>query len=98
MTNPDRAQPEPRVRRRTLAPDEHLQIDPAEWRDALVIVAAGAIEVVTRHGARRRFAAGAMLPFVELSIVEVINDDPRQPVTLVALHRPGADSAVSDHT
>lgn len=52
------------------------------------MVATGEIEVVTRHGARQQFAAGAMLPFAELPIVEVRNVNAQRPATLVVVRRP----------
>jgi hypothetical protein len=51
----------------------------AEWRDALVLVASGALEVESTAGARQRFSAGATLWLARLS--------------LRALHNPGSEIA-----
>jgi hypothetical protein len=44
-----------------LAPDEQLHIDPDAWRDAIVFVETGEIELECCAGECRRFATGAVL-------------------------------------
>jgi hypothetical protein len=44
-----------------LAPDEGLRIDDDLWRDAIVFVEAGPVELECVVGGRRRFASGAVL-------------------------------------
>lgn len=78
-----------RVHRRDLTPGEHYPVLDREWRGALAILATGEIEVITRHGARRRFTAGAMLALVELDIVEIVNTSTDSVAVLLALHRVG---------
>jgi hypothetical protein len=69
-------------RRRTtvVAPGDWRVFDPAEWRDALVIVESGEIELHCSRGGHRSFAAGAMLCFLGLG--------------LRALHNPGVEDTV----
>ncbi|ACZ84014.1 hypothetical protein Aros01_03353 [Streptosporangium roseum] len=44
-----------------LACGEARPYDPAEWRDAIVRVEGGQVELETADGARRRFGHGAVL-------------------------------------
>lgn len=76
------ARPSPAFCRRTtiLVPGDWQVFDPSEWRDALVIVEAGALELHCSRGGRRRFDAGAMLCFLGLG--------------LRALHNPGVVDTV----
>jgi quercetin dioxygenase-like cupin family protein len=50
-------------RRRVLdvAPGEELDIDAHRWRDALVVLESGEVELECAAGERSRFAAGAVL-------------------------------------
>ena len=50
-----------RVHAVTLAPGEERRYDEQEWRDALVIVCAGRVEMEGLTGSRGTFAAGAIL-------------------------------------
>jgi hypothetical protein len=52
----------------------------AEWRDAIVVVASGTIELECRGGGRHRFDCGDILWLAELP--------------LLALHNPGSDATV----
>jgi quercetin dioxygenase-like cupin family protein len=63
-----------------LPPGGARSYDSAEWRDALVLVASGSLELEFTGGARRRFSTGAMLWLARLS--------------LRALHNPGSEVAV----
>lgn len=65
--------------------------DPVEWRDALVLVEHGEVELETVGGACRRFAAGAVLCFTGLPLRLLRNVGPGH-VTLVAVSRRGSDS------
>lgn len=44
-----------------LAPEEALRIDAGSWRDAILFVEAGPVELECVAGERRRFASGAVL-------------------------------------
>ena len=44
-----------------LAPDEELGIDPDAWRDAIVFLETGEVELECVAGECRRFVAGAVL-------------------------------------
>jgi hypothetical protein len=46
-----------------LAPDEELRIDAGRWRDAIVFLETGEVELECVAGECRRFAAGAVLCF-----------------------------------
>ena len=46
-----------------LAAGEDLAFEPAAWRDAVVFVAAGEVELECRGGERRRFGMGAVICF-----------------------------------
>jgi hypothetical protein len=49
------------VRRIAVAPGAERAYDAAEWRDALVVVERGAVELECRSGARRTFVSGDIL-------------------------------------
>ena len=51
-----------------------------EWRDALVLIERGAVDLLCVRGGRRRFTQGAVLFFEGLA--------------LTALHNPGVDETV----
>ena len=57
----------------TLAPGEDRPHDEDEWRDALVVVDAGEIELCCSAGGSRTFGAGAVLWFTGLELVRVRN-------------------------
>lgn len=44
-----------------LAPEDRLRIDDGSWRDAIVFVETGAVELECVAGGRRGFASGAVL-------------------------------------
>ncbi len=44
-----------------IEPGRSRLYDAAEWRDALVVVEAGEVQLECRHGARRPFARGSVL-------------------------------------
>lgn len=64
----------------TLAPGGTRPYDPAEWRDALVVVECGEIELECRAGGRRRFGSGEVLWLAGIG--------------LRALHNRGTETAV----
>jgi hypothetical protein len=60
------ARDELRFRKRVieLTPKDELRIDTAAWRDAIVFLETGEVELECSAGERRRFAAGAVLCLV----------------------------------
>jgi hypothetical protein len=70
----------------TVAPGTRRPYDDAEWRDALVLVRHGEIELETLAGARRRFGCGDLLCLTVLSLRALHNPGPR-PSVLVAISR-----------
>lgn len=70
----------------TVAPGGMLGYIEAEWRDALVVVEQGRIEVETFGGRRRGFSRGDVLCLIGLSIVALHNRD-QDPVLLSAVWR-----------
>lgn len=60
--------------------------DEAEWRDALVVVERGAIELECLEGGRRRFGCGAVLCLVGLPLRALCNPAAEAAV-LVAVSR-----------
>jgi hypothetical protein len=83
----------PRFRLRTvmLAPGSTRPYRAAEWVDALVVVERGEIELACRAGARRRFAAGAVM-WLQGMELEALHNPGEEPVVLSAVSRrlPGA--------
>ena len=59
---------------------------PDEWRDALVVVGAGAIELETEHGVRRRFERPALLTLQGRRFKRLVNSGAR-PATLMVISR-----------
>jgi quercetin dioxygenase-like cupin family protein len=74
------------VRVCTLEPGTSRPFDPEEWRDALVVVEQGEVDLECHAGGRRRFRRGAMLSFAGLSLRRVHNAG-AEPVVLVAVSR-----------
>ena len=58
----------------------------AEWRDAIVMVECGDVELECAAGGRRRFAAGAVLWLTGIDI-RVLHNVGAEPVVLVAIAR-----------
>jgi hypothetical protein len=57
-----------------------------EWRDALVVVGRGEVELEFAGGARRRFACGAVLCLARLSL-RTLRNPGAEPALLVAVTR-----------
>jgi hypothetical protein len=70
----------------TLGPGDALPYDEAVWRDAVVVVEAGEIELVCLGGGRQRFVAGDVLRLSGLPLRTLRNPWP-EPVVLVAVAR-----------
>jgi hypothetical protein len=60
--------------------------DTAEWRDALVVVERGEVELEWLSGERRRFGTGATLWLDGLSL-RALHNRRREPAVLVAVSR-----------
>ena len=74
------------VRVVVLAPGDDVGYQPAEWRDALVEVAHGELDVEFRGGACGRFGAGALLWLDGLGL-RALRNRGQQPTVLVAVSR-----------
>jgi len=74
--------PGPAFRRRAVTIPAHTTVPfvAEEWRDALVLIERGAVDLLCVRGGRRRFTQGAVLFFEGLA--------------LTALHNPGVDETV----
>jgi hypothetical protein len=68
-----------------LAPDEELPIDAGEWRDAIVFLETGEVEVECAARRCRRFAAGAVLCFPRP--VRAVRNSGGEPARLIAISR-----------
>lgn len=79
------------LREVAVAPGAERAYDAAEWADALVVVARGEIELEGRHGARRRFARGAVIVLVGLNL-RVLRNDGDEPAVLLAVSRRRPDT------
>jgi len=62
----------------------------AEWRDAIVMVESGDVELECAAGGRRRFAAGAVLWLTGIDL-RVLHNVGTGPVVLVAVSRRRVD-------
>jgi hypothetical protein len=80
------------VRAVAVAPGSESAYDEAEWRDALVLVERGAIEVEGLSGARWRFVRGDVLSLSGLPLRALRNRGPA-PALLVAISRGAARPA-----
>jgi hypothetical protein len=69
-----------------VAPGRARAYDGAEWRDAMVVVERGEIELEWLSGERRRFGAGAVLWLDGLSL-RALHNQGRAPAVLVAVSR-----------
>ena len=62
------------------------EYDEADWRDALVLVVRGEIELEGRSGSRERFARGAVLSLAGLPL-RALHNQGAEPAELVAVRR-----------
>ena len=68
-----------------LTPGEELDIDCDRWRDALVVLESGEVELECAVGERRRFAAGSVLCL--LPPVRFLRNSGSEPARLIAISR-----------
>ena len=82
----------PAFERRTVAvpPGCERAYNEAEWRDAVVVVARGEIDLESSAGASCRFGAGDILWLVGLPLRWLRNPG-REPAVLIAVSRAGSD-------
>lgn len=74
------------VRLVVIEPGRSRPFSEAEWRDALVIVDRGEIELECRYGSRHRFGRGSLLWLVGLDL-KVIRNPGAVPAALMAVSR-----------
>jgi hypothetical protein len=72
----------------TLPPGAARAYASAEWRDALVLVARGTLELEFAGGARRRFSRGAMLWLARLSLCALRNPGSEVALLVAVSRRP----------
>jgi hypothetical protein len=73
-----------------LTPGSALPYVEADWRDALIVIESGGLEVETNSGLRRRFAAGDMLWFTHLDL-RALRNCGNEPAVLKAVARRQTD-------
>jgi hypothetical protein len=78
-----------RVRRIVMAPGAEREYDEAEWRDALVVVEAGDVELECNGGSRRGFRRGDVLWLIGLPL-RALRNRGAVPTVLLAVSRLGA--------
>jgi hypothetical protein len=81
-----RLSPPFRLRTVAVGPRRALAFDEAEWRDSLVVVERGEIELECLDGSRERFGRGDVLCLVGLPLGALVNPG-REPVVLLAVSR-----------
>jgi hypothetical protein len=72
----------------TLAPGRVRAFEPAEWRDGIVVVERGAVELQASGGDRARFGRGAVMSLAGLPPCELHNDG-RDTAVLTVVRRRG---------
>lgn len=77
-----------------VAPGAARMYEPREWRDALVTVKCGSIELETRSGARRTFVAGDVLWLAGLPLLLLRNPGPAPTVLETSRREPETVRAV----
>jgi len=70
----------------SVGPGRQRAYDEAEWRDALVLLERGEIELECLSGVRRRFECGDLLWLVGLPL-RALHNRGREPAVLVAVSR-----------
>lgn len=86
-----------RLRVVTVPPGRERAYDEEEWRDALVVLRHGAIELVGLCGARRALPCGAVLWLQDLPL-RCLRNSGTEPATLLAVARRAHVSDVGSST
>jgi hypothetical protein len=73
----------------TLAPGRVRAFEPAEWRDGIVVVERGAVELQGRDGDRARFERGAVMALTGLPLFALRNHGRDMAVLAVVRRRSG---------
>jgi hypothetical protein len=76
------------VRVVTVGPGESLDYDPADWRDALVVVERGELRLTSPDGAGCTVRAGDVLCLAGLAL-RMVRNPGREPAVLTAVARRG---------
>jgi hypothetical protein len=71
----------------TLGPDQTMPYDEADWRDAVVVVEAGQIDLVCPDGRRQRFVRGDVLCLSRLPLLVLRNPSPELAVLAAVARR-----------
>jgi hypothetical protein len=69
-----------------LAPEQEVRLDAGAWRDAIVFLTAGEVELECETGVRHRFGRGAILCLAHLRL-SVLRNSGAAPARLVAISR-----------
>ncbi|WP_219412551.1 hypothetical protein [Pseudonocardia nigra] len=78
----------------TIAPADSRPYVESEWRDALVVVECGEVDLECRAGGHRRFGRGAVLSLTGLGL-RALHNTGLEPVVLVAVsRRAGGDGEI----
>jgi quercetin dioxygenase-like cupin family protein len=80
------------TRRIVFAPGAERRYHESEWRDAIVVVESGRLELEWSSGSRRGFGSGAVLWLIGLPL-RVLRNVGSRPTVLVAVSRPRAAGA-----
>jgi hypothetical protein len=72
-----------------LGPEQELRLDADAWRDAIVFLTAGEVELECGRGERHRFGRGAILCLAQLRR-GVMRNGGSEPVVLLAISRRAA--------
>src|SRR3954453_22481986 len=72
----------------TISPGERRAFVHADWRDALVVITSGAVDLECDRGGRRRFTAGTMMSLGGLDLKALFNPG-REELVIVAITRAG---------
>jgi hypothetical protein len=74
----------------TLAPGRVRAFEPAEWRDGLVVIERGTVELENSDGDRARFARGAVVSLAGLPL-RTLRNDGRDTAVIAVVRRRSAE-------
>jgi hypothetical protein len=97
METPPEAGPCPFVVRMVVIEPGRVQsFDEAQWRDAIVVVDNGEIELECQRGSRHPFRRGDLLWLVGLEL-KAIHNPGKEPATLIAVSRSNPAQPIPTH-